>query len=241
VGVICATGCCAASCGGGCEVGCRVGCAVGLASEDGEDENQPIVVVLWNVLGVKRSRCSIASQCREAGGYGGRGSFHRRDAIEFQLLDLGGLVGRNVGLGGQLKRAARFAQVVCSSSRCQKRWCCRTQTWTNQSSRQPLIPRDAAHQLSTRRHAWTCSICLATILFIAPSRRVFCANSFLLRSQTCCSLWALCSSSSDRGSFLSHSYLLYPILSVLRLDPASCLHVTLTLPTPKLLTHSSPP
>jgi hypothetical protein len=41
-------------------VGCRVGCEVGLASEDGADENQPIVIVLWNVLDVQRSPCSIA-------------------------------------------------------------------------------------------------------------------------------------------------------------------------------------
>jgi hypothetical protein len=50
LGVVSATGRmvgCMVGCGGGCEVGCKVGCAVGLVSVDGEDENQPIVVVLW--------------------------------------------------------------------------------------------------------------------------------------------------------------------------------------------------
>lgn len=45
VGVVCAMGCVL---GGDeiCEGGCRVDCVVGLASEDAEEENQPIVNVL---------------------------------------------------------------------------------------------------------------------------------------------------------------------------------------------------
>ena len=157
----------------------------------------------------------LHSECPGAEGTAVLERFQGRNTVESQWLDLGGWTGKKCQFGwsieGNHKVCARddYAWLAMPEKMVmQDEKIGRIKAAVNPSypvTRHTSFRYDVMHGLAASALRRSCSFLLHIVSF--------CANSFLLRSQICCSPLAFRSPSSDRGSFLSHSYLISSVLS----------------------------